>query len=200
MEGQKLLKRTFAAADAMRPLGSGQAALIGLGAVTLTQVTLPPAWRWSHDVKPVANTSSCQDAHVGYLLAGRLHVVMDDGTEEIYAPGNLAVIPPGHDAWVEGDAPVVALEFTGAEAARFPRPEVLPEFGHEVRVPLSLVIGYAEVLQSQEFGELNGQQEAYLQDIVDAAHHLRVMLDRSLGLSKFQATVRPSQPGSGTDD
>ena len=49
-----------------------------------------------------------------YMLSGRLHTVMDDGSEQAFGPGDLGAIPPGHDAWVVGNAPVVALDITGA--------------------------------------------------------------------------------------
>jgi len=38
---------------------------------------------------------------------------MDDGTEEEFGPGDAAVIPPGHNAWVVGNEPVVRIDFTG---------------------------------------------------------------------------------------
>jgi hypothetical protein len=38
-------------------------------------------------------------------------VQMDDGTTEEYGPGDVGVIPPGHDAWVVGDDPVVGIDF-----------------------------------------------------------------------------------------
>lgn len=34
--------------------------------------------------------------------------------EEEFRAGEIWIIPPGHDAWVLGDEPVVALEFTPA--------------------------------------------------------------------------------------
>ena len=37
----------------------------------------------------------------------------DDGTEEECGPGDAAVIPPGHNAWVVGNQPVVTIDFTG---------------------------------------------------------------------------------------
>jgi hypothetical protein len=40
---------------------------------------------------------------------------MDDGTELEFGAGDLVAIPPGHDAWVVGDEPVVTLDFSGAE-------------------------------------------------------------------------------------
>jgi mannose-6-phosphate isomerase-like protein (cupin superfamily) len=38
---------------------------------------------------------------------------MDDGSEQEFGPGDLALIPPGHDAWVVGNEPVVTIDVTG---------------------------------------------------------------------------------------
>lgn len=39
---------------------------------------------------------------------------MEDGTALNFGPGDLGPIPPGHDAWVLGDAPFVMLDLAGA--------------------------------------------------------------------------------------
>ena len=44
-------------------------------------------------VRPIAGTDSCQVHHVGYVLSGRMKVVMDDGTEAEASAGDAAVIP-----------------------------------------------------------------------------------------------------------
>jgi hypothetical protein len=46
-------------------------------------------------------------------LSGTLGVRMDDGTQFECRPGELAILPPGHDAWVVVDEPVVVLELEG---------------------------------------------------------------------------------------
>jgi hypothetical protein len=38
---------------------------------------------------------------------------MDDGTEQEFGPGEVGYTPPGHDAWVVGNEPFVAVDFTG---------------------------------------------------------------------------------------
>jgi class 3 adenylate cyclase len=73
--------------------------------------TCEPGWRWSIDVKPIARTPTCQYHHVGFTVAGRLRVQMQDGLELELAPGDVFEIPPGHDAWVVGDEPWVSLDF-----------------------------------------------------------------------------------------
>ena len=37
------------------------------------------------------------------MISGRMKVVMDDGTEQEFGPGDALVIPPGHNAWVVGN-------------------------------------------------------------------------------------------------
>ncbi len=36
---------------------------------------------------------------------------MDVGRKEEFGPGDIGLIPPGHDAWVIGHEPVVAIDF-----------------------------------------------------------------------------------------
>jgi uncharacterized cupin superfamily protein len=48
--------------------------------------------------KPIVKTNSCQAPHTMYIISGRMKVVMDDGTEDEYGPGDTTVVPPGHNA------------------------------------------------------------------------------------------------------
>ena len=66
------------------------------------------------DVKPIANTDSCQAPHFQYHVSGHLAILMDDGTELVAGPGDVTSLPSGHDAWVVGDTPVVAVDWFGA--------------------------------------------------------------------------------------
>lgn len=93
----------------------GHVDLVTLGDTTAGRAEFEPGWRWSNDVKPIAGTQSCQAMHTGYVLSGRMHIVMDDGTEADAGPGDAMVIEPGHDAWTVGDEPCVVLDFTGFE-------------------------------------------------------------------------------------
>jgi hypothetical protein len=67
--------------DEKRSFDKGELELITLGGVTFGRVTLQPGWKWSTCVKPIAKTESCQAPHLQYHISGRLHVVMDDGSE-----------------------------------------------------------------------------------------------------------------------
>jgi quercetin dioxygenase-like cupin family protein len=84
------------------------------GNAQIGRITLQPGWRWSEHVKPVVGTDSCQAPHQQYLISGHVHVVMDDGTEADQTAGTVVSIPPGHDGWVVGDEPAVAIDWQGA--------------------------------------------------------------------------------------
>jgi mannose-6-phosphate isomerase-like protein (cupin superfamily) len=112
--------KNFESPDEVRPFkGNGKAEIINVGGHTVGRATFEPGWRWSNDVKPIAGTDSCQVHHVGYVLEGRMKVTMDDGTETEAGPGDVFVIPPGHDGEVVGDEPVVTLEFGDAAAREY---------------------------------------------------------------------------------
>ena len=74
--------------------------------------TAEPGWQWSKHIKPVIGGDSCQLNHVLCVLSGKLHVKMNNGKEEEYGPGDVGVIPPGHDGWNTGNEPLVWLEFS----------------------------------------------------------------------------------------
>jgi Cupin domain len=100
--------------DETRPFAKGKLAVVTVGGTIIGRGTFEPGWRWSECVKPIAGTDSCQAAHLGYMVSGRMKVVMDDGTETVLGPGEAVAIPPGHDAWIVGDEPCVFLDFMGA--------------------------------------------------------------------------------------
>jgi hypothetical protein len=109
----RIQKRNLTQPDETRTFGRGQLELVTLGGVTFGRATLQPGWKWSTSVKPLARTESCQAPHLQYHISGRLHVRMDDGSEEEFGPGDISLIPPGHDAWVVGNEPVVIVDITG---------------------------------------------------------------------------------------
>ena len=110
-----LIHKNFDTPDEIRPITNGKVEVVGLGEVSAMRLTFEPGWQWSKDVKPVANTGSCQVHHIGYQISGRLGARLDDGTEIEVGPGEAYNIPPGHDGWVIGDEAVVSVDFRGAE-------------------------------------------------------------------------------------
>lgn len=102
------------------PNGGGD--VVSVGGMMVGRGTLQPGWKWSNDVKPLAHTSSCELPHTGVVLAGQLHVEMDDGTAHDLREGDVYVIPAGHDAWVVGSAPCTTLDWTG-NASDYTKPK-----------------------------------------------------------------------------
>jgi hypothetical protein len=84
------------------------------GGAQVGRLTLQPGWRWTKDVKPVAGTDLCMAPHQQYEVSGVAHIELEDGTGFDVQPGELVTLPPGHDAWVVGDEPVVVVDWQGA--------------------------------------------------------------------------------------
>lgn len=96
----------------------GRAVIGNAGGAAYVKGTFEPGWRFSTDVGPIVGTTTCQTRHLGYVLSGRMHVKMDDGTEAEVGPGDVFDLPAGHDAWVVGDEPVVMVD-TSPDATRY---------------------------------------------------------------------------------
>jgi class 3 adenylate cyclase len=89
------------------------AKIVEIGDFTVGHIVHQPGWRWSTHVQPSVGGEWCQARHVGFVLSGRVAVVLQDGTELQLGPNDVVDIPPGHDAWVVGDEPLVQLEWSG---------------------------------------------------------------------------------------
>jgi uncharacterized cupin superfamily protein len=111
----KAIVKRFSSADETRPFrGHGHVDVLKIGDGTVMRGVFEPGWKWSADVKPIAGTETCQVLHSGYVLSGRMHIVMDEGQEVDVGPGDYVLCPPGHDAWTVGDEPCVMLDVAGA--------------------------------------------------------------------------------------
>ena len=116
MSSPKIEKKSFSAPDETRPFAEkGKVEIITLNGVTFGRATFEPGWTWAKGVGPIAGTPSCQCAHLAYQVAGRMRIVMDDGSETVIEPGDVYSVPPGHHTEVLGDEPVVALDITGMD-------------------------------------------------------------------------------------
>ena len=109
--------KRFESPDEVRPFreGKGRVELVELGGSTVGYGTFEPGWRWSEHVKPLSGTPSCEVEHIGYVLKGRMLVVMNDGAELEVGPGDVFHMPPGHDAWIVGDETCSLLDFGGLQ-------------------------------------------------------------------------------------
>jgi quercetin dioxygenase-like cupin family protein len=110
-----LVRKSLDSPEETRPFeeGKGKLELVNLQGGSVGRATFEPGWQWSKHVKPIAGTESCQSAHVAYFVSGQMKVVMDDGEEMDYGPGDFAIMPPGHDAWTVGDEACVVIDWQG---------------------------------------------------------------------------------------
>ena len=108
-DSETLKAKSLDSPDETRSFDNGKMDIVSVDEVTAGRVTLEPGWRWSEAIKPIAGTDSCEVQHTGYVVSGRMRVVMDDGSEQEIGPGDVYVIRPGHDAWVIGDETYVGV-------------------------------------------------------------------------------------------
>ncbi len=112
---EKFEVKSHQSPDEVRTPDKTRVEVVRLESFTLGRLSLQPGWRWSQCIKPVVKTHSCQVSHVGYAVSGRITVRMEDGSQKTIAAGESYTIPPGHDAWVEGNEPFVGIEVMSAE-------------------------------------------------------------------------------------
>ena len=105
--------KSFAKPDEVREFPKGRVELVNIGGATVGRATFQPGWKWSTSVQPLSKTKSCEAPHFQYHVSGRLMVKMDDGSLMECKPGDISLLPMGHDAWVIGDEPAVVVDFQG---------------------------------------------------------------------------------------
>ena len=105
--------KNFGDADEVREFPLGKLELIKIGGATVGRCIFQPGWRWSESVQPIAKTHSCEAPHFQYHVSGILHIKMDDGTEFDCMPGDVSILPSGHDAWTVGNEPAIVIDFQG---------------------------------------------------------------------------------------
>ena len=105
--------KSFGKPDEVRDFPKGKLELIKIGNATIGRATFQPGWKWSESVQPLIKTKTCEAPHFQYHVSGELMVKMDDGTVLQCKPGDVSLLPLGHDAWVVGTEPVIVVDFQG---------------------------------------------------------------------------------------
>ena len=112
----RMIRKSTSQPDETRRFDKGKIDVTNVGDTSIGRAIMEPGWKWSTSVKPIVKTDSCQVNHTMYVISGRMHVKMDDGSEQEFGPGDTGIVPPGHDAWVVGNEPFVGVDFTGAKS------------------------------------------------------------------------------------
>jgi hypothetical protein len=106
-------RKSFSKPDEVREFPKGRLELLSINGATIGKAIFQPGWKWSESVQPLVKTKTCEAPHFQYHLSGTLMVQMDDGTLLECKPGDVSLLPSGHDAWVVGNEPVVVIDFHG---------------------------------------------------------------------------------------
>lgn len=127
----------------------------------VTRSTLRPGWRWSEQVGAALGLSLCPAPHLGYVVAGRMVVVMADGTEHRYGPGDAIAVDPPHDAYVEGDEVYIGIDVAPAAPVRPLSASVLESIGDTPLVELRRLVpeGSARVVVKVEGSNPTGSMK-----------------------------------------
>ena len=109
----QMRKKTLAHPDETRTFDKGLLELVTLGGVTfgpgnlstwLAVVHLSEAPRQDEELRGPSPPVSC------FGPAARRHGRRQRAE---FGPGDVSLLPPGHDAWVVGDEPVVVIDISG---------------------------------------------------------------------------------------
>ncbi|WP_410509871.1 PAS domain S-box protein [Methanosarcina hadiensis] len=74
-----------------------------------------------------------------------------------------------------------------AEIANKAKSEFLANMSHELRTPLNSIIGFSDMLLTQNFGPLNEKQLRYVNNITVSGSHLLKLINDVLDISKVEA-------------
>jgi mannose-6-phosphate isomerase-like protein (cupin superfamily) len=123
MAAARVQKKNLDTPDETRDFEQGKMQIATISDFKAARLLLQPGWKWSEHVKPLAQTDSCQVRHTGYVVSGRMKVVMEDRSEADLGPGDAYVIEPGHDAWIVGDEPFVGVDVSVETVEGFAKEE-----------------------------------------------------------------------------
>jgi quercetin dioxygenase-like cupin family protein len=95
--------------DVRRFLDGSQRTVMILKSAVIGRGDYLPGWRWSKHAGP--QTGKPSEPHIGYVVSGQMVIRTAEGLEIAVHPGEAFEVQSGHDAWVLGNEPCVALDF-----------------------------------------------------------------------------------------
>lgn len=153
-------------------------------AVPAARAVVPPA--------PPQPSISAEDsgtlAEIARLIRAR-GAASDTPPSPASAPPAMASIkPPAATADDDPDPPPASVR-------TLKDVEFIAKIGHEVRTPLSSIIGFSEIMQDEQLGPMgNAKYKEYVADILDSARHALSLINDLLDLSKVESGALPLDP------
>lgn len=84
--------------------------VVVLNDIRFTRYTLYPDGRWTGADEAADETEWRLLPHKGLQLTGRMHCVLQNGSEFESGPNDLLTLPDGVDTWVVGTEPVIFID------------------------------------------------------------------------------------------
>lgn len=81
-----------------------------------------------------------------------------------------------------------------AENANRVKSEFLTNMSHELRTPLNSIIGFSQMLNEKNFGDLNVKQSKYVHNIQKSGRHLLRLINDILDISKIESGNMEYEP------
>lgn len=163
--------KPFDQPDEMVLLPLVESRIVTLGEVHVARIVHQPGWRWSEHVKPIVGTPSCEHHHQGVVLSGVFEFIVGDGVRTRVRAGEAYDVPPGHDALVVGDEPLVQIEFAGVRGWGKP-----PETGERVLATLVVTDLVGSTERAAKLGDARWKEL-----LARHGDRVRVELDRFRG-------------------
>jgi hypothetical protein len=102
-------KRTFEQPDESMASPGARFEVVRLGDWLVWRLTAEAGWRLSAS-ESAGDDRECRSEHLFLLmLSGQLAVRLTDGPTREFGAGEFGSIPPGHETWVVGGQPAVAI-------------------------------------------------------------------------------------------
>ena len=112
-------KKSFDNPDEVCAPDKAKVSVCDIGGIAQAKLILQPGWSWETCVKLMVGGESCQAKRVETVISSQMAAKHNDGTEQVFGPGNVYVIKPDNNGWVAGEEEVEAFEFNSTAAQTY---------------------------------------------------------------------------------
>ena len=118
---------------------------------------------------------------------GRIPLFMTLGRISEHSNGKFCAVLRDLTAWKKAEAELTESRRV-AERASAMKSDFLAKISHEIRTPMNAIIGFAEVMQTEQLGSIGHEKyKEYLGDIHSSGEHVVSLVNDLLDLSKIEA-------------
>ncbi|MHA1189906.1 MAG: ATP-binding protein [Alphaproteobacteria bacterium] len=160
---------------------------------SFTELLLPQSWQNALDYlsglrgSGVASLLNEGREVVGKCGQGSIALFMTMGRISDAGSGRFCAVLRDITQWKHTEADLVAAR-KKAEDASSQKSDFLARVSHEIRTPLNAIIGFADVMIDERFGQIgNNRYREYMRDIRMSGEHVVNLVNDLLDISKIEA-------------